>query len=427
VGDKDLAILAGLRERLDRALTDAELPRLAPGLTVAVTLLAEGAALNFRFLDGRLVLDGASEDAEIEIAADAAAWRELLRVPPPPTFHAFTALDIANPAFTVKGDAQRIAQARPALERLFEVITRSPSAAAAAVPRDIGQIHGRYAQVRAAGTIYEIYWEEAGSGIPVLMLHTAGADGRQYADQLSDIGLSKQFRLIAADLPFHGRSMPPRDWDGATYKLTAALYAAWCVAFIEQVIGGPAIILGGSMGAAMALHLAAHFPEHVLGVVAAEPPFRAKGRINPFQNTVSVHGGLHNSSFVRGLMSPESPEGDRRRASWIYSQGGPGIYPGDLAFYSLEFDGAVTAPLIDAARTPVALLCGSYDYSATPEDGRKLAALMPGSVLQIMPSLGHFPMCEHPDLFRSYLFSALQHLVDAGNLGKDAALAPDVV
>ncbi len=39
-------------------------------------------------------------------------------------------------------------------------------------------------------------------------------------------------------------------------------------------------------------------------------------------------------------MSPLSPESDRRRAAWIYSQGAPGIYGGDLAFYSDEFDGA---------------------------------------------------------------------------------------
>jgi pimeloyl-ACP methyl ester carboxylesterase len=166
----------------------------------------------------------------------------------------------------------------------------------------------------------------------------------------------------------------------------------------------------------MALHLAAERPDLVLGAVAVEPPFRAKGRINPFQNNVGVHGALHNGAFVRGLMSPESPQSGRRRASWIYAQGAPGVYPGDLAFYSLEFDGAVTAPRIDADRTPVALLSGGYDYSASPADGQQLATLIPGAYLQIMPSLGHFPMCEHADLFRLYLCRALQHVAVAANL-----------
>jgi pimeloyl-ACP methyl ester carboxylesterase len=164
------------------------------------------------------------------------------------------------------------------------------------------------------------------------------------------------------------------------------------------------------MGAALALLLAAERPDLVAGVIAIEPPFRSKGRRNPFQHHVGVHAGLHNAAFVRGLMSPTSPLDSRRRAAWIYSQGAPEIYAGDLAFYSDEFDGAEVAPRIDAARTPVSLLCGTYDYSATPEDGGKLAALIPGADLRVMEGLGHFPMCEHADLFRPHLLAALAHV-----------------
>lgn len=60
-------------------------------------------------------------------------------------------------------------------------------------------------------------------------------------------------------------------------------------------------------------------------------------------------------------MSPTSPAAMRRRAGWIYAQGGPGIYAGDLAFYSDEFDGASVGPRIDTDRCPVHLLCGEYD------------------------------------------------------------------
>jgi pimeloyl-ACP methyl ester carboxylesterase len=164
------------------------------------------------------------------------------------------------------------------------------------------------------------------------------------------------------------------------------------------------------MGAAMALVMAAECPHHLRGAVALEPSFKSPGRRNPFQNHVGVHGGLHNSAFVRGLMSPTSPIGDRRRAGWIYAQGGPGIYPGDLSFYSEEFDGAVTAPRIDAARTPVALLSGVYDYSATPADGAKLAALITDSLHLVMAGLGHFPMAENPAGFRPFLLEGLRHV-----------------
>lgn len=404
-----------LLERLGRCAVDRELARLAPHLDIEVRLnLGEGNSIQFAVRNGTLDLRSHVQNPQVIVTASAQKWAEVLRKPPPPRFHAFTALHIANDAFVIHGSDLLIAQARPALERIFELITETPATIGPAAPRDLGQISGRYYSVEAEGRCYEIYAETAGQGIPVVLLHTAGADARQYLDQLADVQLASRFRLIAPDMPFHGRSFPPLDWDGGPYRLTAALYEAWCAAILTQVAGAPAILVGSSMGAAMALHLAAERPELLRGVVAVEPPFRASGRINPYQNHVAVNAALHNGSYVRGLMSPKSPMARRRRAAWVYAQGAPGVYPGDLAFYVHEFDGAVTAPKIDANRTPVALLCGTYDYSATPDDGKRLAALIPKAHLEIMPGLGHFPMCENPKLFRPYLATALQHVTGAG-------------
>lgn len=397
-----------LRARLAAVLSDPEFAHLGRGLKAALRIRCDDAAIVITLDDGAPHF---SDDtgADIELAASAGDWARVLAKPPPPTFHAFTALQLANTAFTLSGDPLLIAQARPLLERLFERFAASPVATAPAVARDLGRIRGGYHTIHCGGSAYEVFVETAGDGTPVLLLHTAGADARQFQAQLADLELTKAWRLIAPDLPFHGRSMPPRDWDGGPYRLSSQQYLGWCVALIAQVVGEPALIAGGSMGAAMALVMAAERPDLVRGVVAIEPPFRSKGRRNPYQHHVGVHGGLHNASFVRGLMSPTSPEADRRRAMWIYSQGAPGIYTGDLAFYSDEFDGAAIAPRIDTGRTPVALLCGSYDYSATPEDGRRLQALMPGARLDVMDGLGHFPMCEHPDLFRPFFLRALAH------------------
>ncbi|QCI67331.1 alpha/beta fold hydrolase [Phreatobacter stygius] len=402
--------IAALTARLAATFADGELPRLGKGLDTVVRFRVGDAAVTITITNGMARFAPAHLEAAIEIAAPPAAWAKVLAVPPEPTFHAFTALALANPAFTITGDPLVVAQGRPVLERLIECLVASPPAAAEPVARDLGQITGVYREIRANGKRYQVFVESAGSGAPVLCLHTAGADARQFQGQLADVDLAGSHHFIAPDLPFHGRSMPPRDWSGGPYRLTKKAYLGFCAAFIEQAIGEPAIIAGGSMGAAMALVLAAERPDLVRGIVAIEPPFRSKGRLNPYQHHVAVHGGLHNASFVRGLMSPTSPLADRRRAAWIYSQGAPGIYAGDLAFYSEEFDGSVTAPMICAARTPVALLCGTYDYSATPEDGAKLALLIPGAKLTIMGGLGHFPMCEHPDLFQPHFAAALAHV-----------------
>ena len=41
-------------------------------------------------------------------------------------------------------------------------------------------ISGQYGKFKIDGIDYRIYWEEAGQGIPLICLHTAGSDGRQY-------------------------------------------------------------------------------------------------------------------------------------------------------------------------------------------------------------------------------------------------------
>ena len=263
-----------LRTRLERAFGDAELPRLGKGLKATVSIISDGAPITIALDEGlpRFVEDA----ADIEIRAPAEAWAKVLMTPPPPTFHAFTAFALASPAFTISGDPLLIAQARPALERLFECVVASPPALAPEVARDLGQIAGGYHSITCGSDRYDVFVETAGQGIPVLLLHTAGADARQFQAQLSDVELATSWRFFAPDLPFHGRSMPPRDWDGGSYRLSADVYQAWCVAIIEQIIKEPVIVAGGSMGAGMAMVLAGARPDLVRGIVAIEPPFQSK-------------------------------------------------------------------------------------------------------------------------------------------------------
>jgi pimeloyl-ACP methyl ester carboxylesterase len=68
---------------------------------------------------------------------------------------------------------------------------------------------GRYVHLDLDGVSHRVYFEESGSGIPLLLQHTAGADGRQWRHVLEDAELRKRFRMVAYDLPYHGKSVPP--------------------------------------------------------------------------------------------------------------------------------------------------------------------------------------------------------------------------
>ena len=67
---------------------------------------------------------------------------------------------------------------------------------------------GRYLRMDIDGIAHRLYFEEAGQGIPLVCLHTAGADSRQYRHLLADSEITKRFRVLAFDMPWHGRRRP---------------------------------------------------------------------------------------------------------------------------------------------------------------------------------------------------------------------------
>ena len=67
-----------------------------------------------------------------------------------------------------------------------------------------------------------------------------------------------------------------------------------------------------------------------------------------------------------GLTAPMSPEPYRRETAWVYSQGAPAVFKGDLYYYSVDHDVTETAKTIDTRRVSVDILNGEYDWSGTP-------------------------------------------------------------
>lgn len=384
--------------RLTAAIEKPEVRAFAPGLDLCIRF---GVGDRSHVIDSQTTPGVNARACEISITAPESEWSFVLADTPRPRYHSFSSIQLRNPKFTVTGDALRIAQARAYLEAVFANL--SPRHAVTA-PIDLQRLQGRYNEVRSAdGHVAQLYSESAGDGPPVLCLHTAGADTRQFHGVMCDPELGAGWRFIGFDMPYHGRSLPPAGWDGGTYCLDQKTYLDWCASFIEQVIGEPVVVMGCSMGAGIAMVLAAERPDLVKAVVALEAPLRPRGRRNAYLTHARVNGGWHSAAYVRGLMSPLSPAESRRQAAFIYAQGAPGIYDGDLAFYSDEFDGEDVARRIDGTSIPVSLLIGHYDFSATVEDAYKLAAWIEGAGVTEMPELGHFPMTENPQLLLEYL------------------------
>ena len=173
-------------------------------------------------------------------------------------------------------------------------------------------IVGRYMNLEVDGRGYRIYFEEAGAGIPLLCLHTAGADSRQFRHLLNDAAITSRYRVIAFDMPYHGRTNPPDGWWLEKYLLTASGYLGFVRAVWAALDLARPVVLGCSMGGAIVLRLAAEYQQELRGIVGLESSAFAPGRFNDYLHHPAIHGGELAASYTYGLNSPLSPEENRR-------------------------------------------------------------------------------------------------------------------
>ena len=276
-------------------------------------------------------------------------------------------------------------------------------------------VAGHYLHLDLEGRPHRLYFEEAGAGIPLLCLHTAGADGRQFRGLLNDPGLAKDYRVIAFDMPWHGKSSPPEGWQRDEYQLTTERYTAMILAVAEALELDRPVALGCSIGGRVVLSLARTHPERFRALIGLQSAAYVERYYDAaWFNHPEVHGGEACGALAYGLVSPLSPEVHRWETVWHYMQSGPGIFQGDLFFYQVEGDIRDKLKDIDTRKCPLYMLTGEYDYSCAPADSEAAAALIDGAKLTIMKGLGHFPMSEDPETFLTYLRPVLAEIKAQG-------------
>ena len=347
--------------------------------------------------------------------APTEVWAKFFSSPPPAPYHGIYAMKMRVPEFKVSGSELALAQNMHLVRRVLE-LGRGVLNPSAVQPKEKRTIHskdpirGGYVWVELEGRPNRIYYEEAGAGRDLLCLHTAGSDSRQFYKLLNDGGLGAEWRMVAFDLPWHGKSLPPEGAPIGSWDLTTERY----VAAIEAVIGALGlqrpVLLGSSMAGQICLEMALRWGERLRGVIACEASERIVGREVPWTRHPEVNESSFVPEWVHGLMAPQSPPERAREVWWEYSQGGYGVFWGDIRFYGREWDMRERVARIDTQKCPVLMLTGEYDYSCTPEISRATAAKIPGAQFEVMRGMGHFPMAENPELFMEYLRPALAKL-----------------
>jgi pimeloyl-ACP methyl ester carboxylesterase len=264
----------------------------------------------------------------------------------------------------------------------------------------------------------KIFYEVSGPPIaqPILFLHTAGADSRQYHSMMLDRGLREMYRMYAFDLPGHGRSFLGQHQDPLSYANSEEFYLSCIRQFLQKLNIKRAIVTGASMGGQICLAVALHTRElNVRAVIPCEAcDFIPSSSGSPVYSLTGDESIL-NAERVCGMISPTAPEIYKRLNWWIYSSQASKIFAGDLKFYFDGWDGRERMKDLDTSVCPVYMLTGEYDYSCTPEMSQRTAEkIVKGGNARFeeMKGLGHFPFSEDPERFLPYFNRALNFVLE---------------
>lgn len=143
----------------------------------------------------------------------------------------------------------------------------------------------------------EMWFDRQGEGPPVVLLHGGLTDSRDFAGNL--VKLKANHTVFMPERRGHGHTA---DTERA---LTVEEMAADMEAFVESVVGGPADIVGYSVGAAIAFHVAVNRPDLVRRVVAISCALSADGwLLRPVAGDIPPEP----LQQLYGEVSPDGPE-----------------------------------------------------------------------------------------------------------------------
>jgi pimeloyl-ACP methyl ester carboxylesterase len=396
---------------------DATLQVWAGAWSVCFAIACGADSTVFRFAGGAVQPDGG--DPVFSVTAPGAVWAKFLQPVPPRHHHGVFAMHYRVPEFAIEGDQLAFMQFAHVVRRVLEVgkwlaLGRAEpvpaSLAPTGEPRAVPSVQGGYVPVTAGGVTYQVYYETAGSGRDVLCMHTAGADARQFHGLMADSRITQGHRLVAFDLPWHGKSMPPEGAIPGSWRLSTGLYVELIMGFIAAAGLEKPIALGASMSGEICLELAYRHPGAFTAIVACEACEKIERRQTAWAAHPQVNQALFVPEWIRALSAPQSPAACQEAIAWHYGQGGPAVFYGDIAFYSGDWDATDRVGRIDTDRCKLFMLTGEYDYSCTAEMSAATAAKIPGAHFQVMQGIGHFPFAENPRLFAEHLLPILRQL-----------------
>lgn len=255
----------------------------------------------------------------------------------------------------------------------------------------------------------DLHYEEQGSGTPVVLIHPAGATAStwgQFAEELA-----ARTRVIAYDRRGYRRS-------GGDPVRAIAEHTADAAALIERLDAAPAVVVGTSVGATIAIDLARLRPDLVLAVVAHESPWH----VTRHRPTIQQVAALSRMNWLATRRRYPEALAVFLRFAYTYRDGGSAWerFPEEwrqtasdnarpaLADIRIAIGGYPSATQLAAVDRPVVCSCGERSAQTIVQVTHALAKTVPGAVFKQIPGVGHAAAFDDPRTFAELVLSTLR-------------------
>ena len=239
-----------------------------------------------------------------------------------------------------------------------------------------------------------------GTGPLVVLIHGVGLRSEAWGAQIE--ALSRSYRVIALDMPGHG----------ASPALAVGPNMADYVETIVAVLDEPAIVIGHSFGAMIALQIAIRHPAKVKAVAALNA---IHGRDADAKATVKLRANKLDgrtiadptATLIRWFGADVSPQ--RMACEEWLRNANPAGYRDAYRVFATE-DGAAEADL-NAIQCPVLCLTGKEESNSTPDMSRKISQLTPNGRAEIIDGAAHMLPMTHATCVNALLSDFIESSV----------------
>jgi pimeloyl-ACP methyl ester carboxylesterase len=246
-----------------------------------------------------------------------------------------------------------------------------------------------------------LHYIDEGSGPPLLLIHGLAGQMRHFTHSLVD-RLKADYRVVVLDRPGSGYSTRPPQASAAI-----SAQASTIARFAEALELGRPLVVGHSLGGAIALSLALNHPEQVGGLALLAPATHPQEQVSPVFRALVIRSPLLRSLVAWTLATPLSIRHGARALDTAF---GPEPVPADFAtrggglltLRPSSFVGAsrdLVAVMDDfggmAARyhsltVPVGILFGAGDRLLDPAwHGEALAKKLSNADFEVIEGGGH--------------------------------------